>query len=56
VQGNLRFRQITAGSSYTCGLTLTNEAYCWGLNYRGALGIGTEEMHVLAPRRVAAPL
>ena len=31
VVGGLRFRQISAGSYHTCGVTTGNRAYCWGL-------------------------
>src|SRR5262245_46374149 len=41
VLGGLRFRQVSAGEDYTCGITTDYRAYCWGLNYGGALGDGT---------------
>ena len=36
----LVFRQVSAGTSHTCGVTTSNLAYCWGAN-GGALGDGT---------------
>ena len=36
----LNFLNISAGSG-TCGLTLTNKAYCWGNNEHGQLGNNT---------------
>lgn len=39
----LKFRSITADFQYTCGIATTGEAYCWGLNDVGQLGIGTTE-------------
>ena len=41
VAGGLSFRQVAAGSSHACGRTLGGQAYCWGLNIRGALGDGS---------------
>ena len=43
VAGNLRFASITAPptGSHACGVTLDHRAFCWGRNYRGALGDGT---------------
>jgi alpha-tubulin suppressor-like RCC1 family protein len=41
VVGSLRFRDIAAGFHHTCGITTTNQAYCWGINERGQLGDGT---------------
>ena len=32
------FQSITVGSDYTCALTTTNQAYCWGDNEYGQLG------------------
>jgi alpha-tubulin suppressor-like RCC1 family protein len=36
----LAFRQVSAGYSHTCGVTIEGVAYCWGSN-DGALGTGT---------------
>lgn len=41
VAGNLRFTQIAAGQSHTCGLTPDGAAYCWGLNSSGQVGSGS---------------
>ena len=40
VAGGLFFRQVSAGGLHTCGVTTTNQAYCWGKNDGGQLGIG----------------
>jgi alpha-tubulin suppressor-like RCC1 family protein len=42
VAGGLRFLQVNAGGSYTCGVTTDNRAYCWGDNSFGQLGDGTQ--------------
>ena len=39
--GALKFRQVRAGWVQTCGVTLDNQAYCWGSNFAGQLGDGT---------------
>ena len=44
---SLVFRSISAGQSYTCGVTKDNLAWCWGSNFSGQLGDGTETQHVL---------
>lgn len=36
--GNLVFRYIDAGSYHTCGITTTEQLYCWGYNGDGQLG------------------
>jgi alpha-tubulin suppressor-like RCC1 family protein len=35
------FTKIAPGYDFTCGLTATGSAYCWGYNYYGQLGKGT---------------
>ena len=41
VLGGLRFRNVSAGYSHTCGVTTDFRAYCWGGNGGGTLGIGS---------------
>jgi len=41
VAGGLQFRQVSAGSFATCGVTTDYHAYCWGANELGELGDGT---------------
>ena len=43
VAGGRKFRQLSLGTYSTCGVTTSNEAYCWGLG--GLLGDGTETSH-----------
>ena len=33
-----RFRVLSAGDHFTCGLTVDGRAYCWGANYLAQLG------------------
>jgi alpha-tubulin suppressor-like RCC1 family protein len=37
----LSFRQVSAGAYHTCGVTTDDRAYCWGSNFSGELGDGT---------------
>ena len=39
VQGGLTFKQIAAGIAHTCGVTTSNELYCWGWTNYGRLGL-----------------
>jgi alpha-tubulin suppressor-like RCC1 family protein len=39
VAGNLKFVQVSAGREFTCGITNTSFAYCWGSNDNGQLGV-----------------
>jgi alpha-tubulin suppressor-like RCC1 family protein len=41
VLGGLSFREVSGGFGFTCGVTTDNRIYCWGINYGGTLGIGT---------------
>jgi alpha-tubulin suppressor-like RCC1 family protein len=38
VAGNLRWKHLSAGDRFTCGVTLDDKAYCWGRNFEGQLG------------------
>lgn len=38
VATSLRFIDLAAGSSYTCGVASTGRVYCWGFNGAGQLG------------------
>ena len=40
VSGGLLFDSVTAGAGFSCGLTSTGAAYCWGDNQYGELGGG----------------
>lgn len=54
VVGGLEFRQISAGSYHTCGVTMDNAAYCWG-GGDAVLGNGSASPS-LRPVRVAGGL
>lgn len=47
VRSNLPFVSVQAGgSSNACALTIDGALFCWGLNWRGAIGTQTNEMCV----------
>jgi alpha-tubulin suppressor-like RCC1 family protein len=49
------FQQVSAGGSYTCGVTVTGRGFCWGFNLYGQLGDGTQQQR-LKPTAVAGGL
>jgi len=51
---DLRFRVVAAGHRHSCGLTEGGEAYCWGDNERGQLGIGVVGGQYHTPQKVLA--
>ncbi len=56
VAGGQTFTAITAGEAHSCGITTSGEAYCWGSNAGGRLGIGTTDPMSLVPAAVAGGL
>lgn len=40
VTGDLTFVSLSSGSDFSCGLTTTGKAFCWGANKVGQLGNG----------------
>jgi alpha-tubulin suppressor-like RCC1 family protein len=51
VAGNLRFRSVSVGLSHACGISTRYEAYCWGYNRSGEVGLA-ETGNVKEPRKV----
>jgi alpha-tubulin suppressor-like RCC1 family protein len=47
--GDLRFRQVSTGYQYTCAVTTTDVAYCWGTNEYARLGNGTWNVSIDTP-------
>ena len=56
VAGTRTWRQLTAGSLHTCGVTLTNIPFCWGFNFTGQNGDGTTTIATGVPTLVAGGL
>lgn len=53
----LRFTSVSAGYQHSCALTTDGEAYCWGDNGSGQLGLGTSDrLPAGEPRKVAGGL
>jgi hypothetical protein len=42
VAGDLTFESITTGAGHVCGLTVDGVPYCWGNNWMGQLGNGSD--------------
>lgn len=54
--GRQTFRQVAAGTSHACALTLDGTAYCWGSNGHGELGNPSVTGHSTVPVTAAAGL
>jgi alpha-tubulin suppressor-like RCC1 family protein len=52
VAGGRQFRQVRAGNLHTCGVSTSNEAFCWGYNKYGELGDSSTPPYRFAPVRV----
>jgi alpha-tubulin suppressor-like RCC1 family protein len=46
VQGEISFAQVSAGGGQTCAVATSGVGYCWGANYDGQLGDGTNGTRV----------
>jgi alpha-tubulin suppressor-like RCC1 family protein len=55
VSGAKRFRSFAMGDSYECGIDEAFDAYCWGSNGAGQLGLGNREF-ALGPHLVTGGL
>lgn len=55
VAGGLKFATVEVARDFTCGLTTDGEAYCWGWNERGHLGIAALTLEEYFPMKVAEP-
>ena len=55
VLGGLTWASIAAAEDFTCGITTTGPAYCWGYNSSGQLGTGNST-HTNTPTLVAGGL
>jgi alpha-tubulin suppressor-like RCC1 family protein len=42
VTGGLQFAAVSAGAGATCAITTDHVPYCWGFNWHGRLGNGSE--------------
>ena len=55
VTGGLRFQGVSASrlGQHTCGIATDHRAYCWGANYAGQIGDGTQFTDRRTPMAVA---
>jgi alpha-tubulin suppressor-like RCC1 family protein len=57
VLGGLQWKSITTSVYLTCGVTVSDDAYCWGGNSMGERGDGTfDSTNAPTPRRVVGDL
>jgi len=55
VVGSNTFSSLSVASYHTCGVTVSGTVLCWGRNFDGELGNGTQKMSA-SPVAVAADL
>ncbi|MGH3375791.1 MAG: RCC1 domain-containing protein [Actinoallomurus sp.] len=53
IAGTVRLKRVIAGGRHTCGVTPTNQAWCWGAGEVGQLGDGTTTFRRATPKLVA---
>ena len=56
VAGGLRFRMLTGGDRFTCGVAEDGSGYCWGLNDLGQLGTTADRENCVDARCSRTPL
>jgi alpha-tubulin suppressor-like RCC1 family protein len=56
IAGTVRLKRVIAGGRHTCGVTATNQAWCWGAGEAGQLGDGTTTFRRPTPKLVAGGL
>jgi hypothetical protein len=49
IAGGLTFTSVVPGRTHTCGVTTSDEAYCWGFGTLGELGTGSNGANVPEP-------
>jgi alpha-tubulin suppressor-like RCC1 family protein len=49
------FATLATGTSHTCGITPSGEAFCWGRNMEGEIGAGSFNFGVNKPTQVISP-
>jgi alpha-tubulin suppressor-like RCC1 family protein len=52
VQGGLKWLDIDVGDYHTCGIAVGGDAYCWGRNTNGVLGVGNSTSPHTTPQPV----
>ena len=50
----VRWIDVTAGGFHSCGISSEGNAFCWGSNTAGQLGIGSDIKRAVWPRPVSA--
>jgi len=56
VAGNRIWTALVAGRAHTCGVDSAGDAYCWGRNDEGQLGIGPSRTNEYVPVPVSGGL